>query len=137
MKIEEAKVLVIDDDKVMMMFVTNLLARLGIEQVQEAANGEAGLALVEGFHPDVILSDIHMKPMDGLEFVKQLRGHPVAAIRKTPVLIMSADSGTEVSNVSVPLGIAGYIVKPPQISALKLKLEHVLKFRAPSPLASA
>ena len=43
MKIEEAKVLVIDDDKVMMMFVTNLLARLGIEQVQEAANGEACL----------------------------------------------------------------------------------------------
>jgi CheY-like chemotaxis protein len=84
MKIEDAKFLVVDDDKVMMMFVVNILNRLGAGEVREAANGKSALAMVESFRPDVVLSDIHMSPMDGIEFVRQLRAHPVAELRKTP-----------------------------------------------------
>ena len=129
MKLEDAKVLVIDDDPVMMMFVVDMLRRIGVGRVDEASNGKSGLVKVVGGHPDVVLSDIHMATMDGLEFVKRLRKHTDPAIRKTPVLLMSADSSVQTLNNSVPLGIAGYIVKPPNISALKTKLEQALKFR--------
>jgi CheY-like chemotaxis protein len=129
MKIEDAKFLVVDDDKVMMMFVVNMLNRLGAGEVREAANGKSALAMIESCRPDIVLSDIHMSPMDGIDFVRKLRAHPVAELRKTPVLIMSADSGTDMLNEAVPLGIAGYIVKPPNVVAMKTKLEHILKFR--------
>lgn len=129
MKIEDAKVLVIDDDPVMMMFVVNMLHRVGVGHVDEASSGKSGLIKVVGGHPDVVLSDIHMATMDGIEFVKRLRKHTDPTIRKTPVLLMSADSSTQTLNESVLLGIAGYLVKPPNISALKTKLEHALKFR--------
>lgn len=129
MKIEDAKILILDDDSVMRMFVVNLLTRLGVKQVQEAADGHEGLTLAGSFRPNIVLSDIHMSPMDGLEFVRRLRAHAVLELRKIPVLIMSADSSSQVLNDSVPLGIAGYIIKPPVMSVLKIKLEHALKFR--------
>lgn len=121
-----------DDDNVMRQFVVNLLTRLGAGQVMEAIDGEEGLDLASSFRPDLILSDIHMHPIDGLEFVKRLHSHPNAELRKIPVLIMSVDSSNQTLRSAVPLGIAGYIIKPPQISGLKLKIENALKFRMDS-----
>ncbi len=129
MKLDEAKVMVIDDDPVMTAYVVNMLRRLGVSQVLEARDGATGLAMAASAKPDAILSDIHMSPMNGFEFVRALRKHPVTDLRKIPVLIMSADSSTDKLNESVPLGIAGYLIKPPNMSMLKTKIEHALKFR--------
>jgi CheY-like chemotaxis protein len=129
MNVEDAKVLLVDDDGVMRMFIVNLLTRLGVQHMQEASNGQSGLQKVASFRPDIIISDIHMSPIGGLEFVKQLRAHPVIELRKTPVLLMSADTSSQMLNQAVPLGVAGYIVKPPNLETLKIKLEHALKFR--------
>lgn len=129
MKLEDAKVLVVDDDHVMTMFIVNMLNRIGVREVSEAIDGKAGLAKVASFRPDVVLTDIHMSKMNGIEFVRQLRTHPAMELRKTPVLIMSADSSGEMLNDSLLLGVAGYIIKPPVIAMMKTKLEHALKFR--------
>jgi len=137
MKIQDAKILVIDDDNVMRMFVSNLLGRMGVREVREANDGQIGLAMVASFKPDIILTDIHMAPMNGLEFVKRLRALNAIGLRKIPVLIMSADSSSQTLNESVPLGIAGYIIKPPVMSSLTVKLEHALKFRLVEQSAAA
>ena len=129
MIIEDARILVVDDDNVMRKFVVNLLTRLCIGEVQEAIDGQTGLVLAGSFRPDLVLSDIHMHPIDGLEFVRRLRAHAIVELRKVPVLMMSADSSNQTLRESVPLGIAGYIIKPPQILSLKVKIEHALKFR--------
>lgn len=128
MKLGEAKVMVIDDDPVMTSYVVNMLKRMGVGQIMEAGNGVTGLALAISAKPNVILSDIHMSPMNGFDFVRNLRKHPVTEIRKTPVLMMSADDSSDKLNEMIPLGIAGYIVKPPNISMLKVKIEHLIKF---------
>jgi len=129
MQIEHAKILLVEDDPVMRMFVVSLLNRLGVAQVQEAADGKSGLARVETFLPDLILSDIHMASMNGLEFVRNLRMHRVTSLRNTPVIIMSADSSTEMLNDSAPLGISSYIIKPPSLVVMQSKLGHALKYR--------
>lgn len=129
MKIEDAKVLVVDDDPVMTMFVVNMLKRLGVREISEAVDGKDGLTKVASFRPDVVLTDIHMATMNGIEFVRQLRTHSAIELRKTPVLIMSADSRSDQLNDSLVLGVAGYIIKPPIIGSMKTKLEHALKFR--------
>jgi CheY-like chemotaxis protein len=130
MKLEDAKVLLIDDDEVMRLYVVNILRRCGATRVWEAGEGYTGLAMVERFRPDIVLSDIHMAPMNGLDFIKRLRQHRIIDLRNTPVLIMSADSKLQTLNTTVSLGIVGYIIKPPLFSALKLKLEQALKLRA-------
>ena len=130
MKIEDAKVLLVDDDKVMRMFVGNLLARLGVRQVSEAADGHAGLECINNSAPDVVLSDIHMAPLDGIEFVKKLRIHPVSGLRNIPVLFMSADGQPATLNDTALLGNTSYMAKPPALELLRVKLERALKFRS-------
>lgn len=118
-----------DDDKVMRKFVVNLMTRLGVVDVHEAADGQEGLLLAASVRPDLVLSDVHMEPMDGPEFVRRLRTHAVCDLRKVPVLMMSADTSHQTLRESVPLGLAGYIIKPPQISSLKMKIEQALQCR--------
>jgi CheY-like chemotaxis protein len=80
-KLSDLRILVIDDDNVMCTYVQGLLKRLGVEQVQEGVDGQSGLAMVAEFRPDIVVTDIHMAPMNGLDFVHKLRRHPVADIR--------------------------------------------------------
>ena len=129
MKIQDAKILVVDDDPLMRKFVVNSLTRLGAQAIHEGSDGSAGLAAVAAFRPDVILSDIHMHPMDGFEFIRLLRAHAQHDLRKTPVIMMSADTKHATLQESVPLGIFGYIVKPPHSATLKDQIERALKFR--------
>jgi CheY-like chemotaxis protein len=129
MKLTDAKILVVDSDKVMRKFVVNLMTRLGVGDVKDANDGQEGLAVAASFRPDLVLSDVHMEPIDGPGFVRQLRTHAVGELRKVPVLMMSADTSSQTLRESVPLGLAGYIIKPPQISSLKMKIEQALKFR--------
>ncbi len=127
MKIERARVMVVDDDAVMLTFVVNSLRRLGIQTVETYGDGASALASIDAFQPDLILTDIHMEPMNGLEMVRILRKHPNDALRKTRVIFMSADSTTATLEEAMPLGTYGYIVKPPRPENLLAKLELALK----------
>ena len=126
MKIENAKILVVDDDPVMRNFVVTLLGRLGAGHFQVAQDGRSGLQMAHSFRPDLIISDVHMEPVDGLDFVRNLRSQPVDALRKIPVLMLSADSSLQTLNESMPLGIDGYLIKPPSLSSLQNKIEQIL-----------
>lgn len=127
MKITGAKILVVEDEAVMRTFVLNTLRRIGIQSIESCADGASALTMVESFKPDLVLTDIHMEPMDGLEFVRQLRAHPSAALRNTRVIFMSADTSAGTLNEAMPLGTFGYIVKPPRLETLRAKLELALK----------
>jgi len=127
MKITSARLLVVDDDAVMRKYVVDSLRRMGIQTTETCADGESALNLAESFKPDLVLTDIHMEPMDGFEFVRQLRKHPSLALRKTRVIFMSADSSSATLEEALPLGTYGYIVKPPRPEILLAKLELALK----------
>ena len=125
--IAKARILVVEDDAVMRSFVTNALRRLGVQELQDCAEGDSALSLVASFKPHVVLTDVHMEPTDGFEFVRRLREHPDHALRKTPVIFMSADSSSATLQEALPLGTFGYIVKPPASATLLAKLERALK----------
>lgn len=126
MKFETAKILVIDDDPVISRFVVRTLERLGLQVVEVCHDVNSAVQLMASFIPDVILTDIHMKPIGGLEFVQRLRSHTNANIQKIPVIFMSADSSRETLKSALPLGSVGYILKPPRLEVLKTKLEQAL-----------
>jgi CheY-like chemotaxis protein len=135
MKISDASVLVVEDEEFMMALVVKALLRLGVGEVHQAIGGKDGLMMLDTHRPDIVLTDIHMEPIDGLEFIRNIRRHQSYELRKTPVLIMSTDSTTDTLKESVPLGIAGYIIKPPTMSNLKVKLEHALKWYDDKPVS--
>ncbi|MDD2808382.1 response regulator [Rhodoferax sp.] len=127
MNLNLARILVVDDDEVMRTYVVNSLRRLGVQQIEIATDGVTALRAMASFKPDVVLTDIHMEPMNGLAFVQQLRGHSNALIKAMKVIFMSADASPATFNEAMPLGVYGYIVKPPRLDTLKAKLELALK----------
>ena len=106
------KALIVDDSSVMRKIIERSLRQAGIElsEVFEAANGGEALAALGRTKVDLILSDINMPIMDGLEFVRQLQG--VAEAKNIPVVMITTE-GSE-SNVmqALSLGAKGYIRKP-------------------------
>ena len=125
MKIAGARVLIVEDDAVMRTFVESSLRRMGIHSIETCVDGISALTTMVKFKPDLILTDVHMQPMGGLEFVKKLRGASSTIFKNTKVIFMSADASAETIGEALPLGIVGYIVKPPRLEALKAKLEQV------------
>ena len=126
MKFETAKILVVDDDPVISRFVVRTLERLGVKAIEVCHDVNAAVQLMASFLPDVILTDIHMKPIGGIEFVQRLRSHKNPSLRQIPVIFMSADSSRETLKSALPLGSVGYIVKPPRLEVVKTKLEQAL-----------
>ena len=127
MKITSARILVVEDEAVMRTFTVNTLRRMGVQTIETCADGASALKLVDSFKPDLVLTDIHMAPMGGLEFVQKLREHSNTALRKTRVIFMSADSSSATLEAALPLGTFGYIVKPPRLETLQPKLEAALR----------
>lgn len=127
MNLNLARILVVDDEEIMQTFVVNSLRRLGIHAIETATDGASAMRAMVAFKPDLVLTDIHMRPMNGLEFVRQLRAHANPLVKNMKVIFMSADSSNATLEVAMPLGTYGYIVKPPRIDTLKAKIQLALK----------
>ena len=119
----QIKALIVDDSSVMRKIVERSLRQAGLDlsSVLEAGNGAEALGLLDTNPVDLILSDINMPVMDGLEFVRQLQ--TVDKLRGIPVVMITTE-GSE-SNVvqALSLGAKGYIRKPFTPDQVK---EHVL-----------
>jgi CheY-like chemotaxis protein len=127
MDMKRARVLVIEDEKIMNTFILGSLRRMGILDLYSFDNGLAALREVGTLKPDLILTDVHMQPMGGIEFVRNLRALADDVLSAIPVIFLSADSSKSTVGEIMPLGVAGYLVKPPSMKALEAKIEQALK----------
>lgn len=127
MDIKSARVVVVDDEHIMRTFILNSLRRLGILDLYAFEDGATALREVIRLKPDLVLTDIHMQPMGGIEFVRQLRALPHNQLSSTKVIFLSADSSMGTVGEAMPLGVSGYIVKPPALNALAAKIENALR----------
>jgi len=102
-------VLVIDDDELNLKLVRTILVRQGY-RVAVAPTAEEGLALARRESPDLVLMDIRLPGMDGLEATRQLKADPLT--RHIPVVAVSAYAMAEDRLRAAEAGCAGYITKP-------------------------
>jgi two-component system chemotaxis response regulator CheY len=108
----EIRTLIVDDSSVMRKIVERSLRQAGLETmvVYEASNGNEGLDMLRAKTVDLILSDINMPSMDGLEFLRQLRGQNLAP--GVPVVMITTESSEEHVKQAISAGAQGYIRKP-------------------------
>lgn len=109
-------VLVIDDDAMNRAVVRAMLGVAGAG-VDEAASGEAGLAALDGRDYDLILMDLRMPGMDGLEATARIRARADARAR-TPVVIVTADTAPDLRKRCTAGGADDLISKPIIMDAL-------------------
>lgn len=111
------RVLIVEDRDVLRTQYRNQLRQFGFSQITTAINAEEAVAMLESKEfgdPDVIISDLYMEGMNGIEFVHELR----RAKNLTPVVIITEETSIEVCQAIKQIG-ANHIVSTP-ISALQL-----------------
>jgi two-component system, chemotaxis family, chemotaxis protein CheY len=108
----EIRALIVDDSSVMRKIVERALRQAGLDglAVHEAGSGTEGLDLLKARRVDLILSDINMPSMDGLEFLRQLRAQNLAP--GVPVVMITTESSAEHVKQAIQDGAQGYIRKP-------------------------
>ena len=127
---DKIRALIVDDSSVMRKIVERSLRQSGIEleKVVEAANGAEALAALQSNVVDLILCDINMPVMDGLEFVRQVA---TAETAKGIPIVMITTEGSESHVVqALSAGARGYIRKPFTSDQVK---EHVLPLLGKKP----
>ena len=120
------KVMVVDDYNTMRRIIGNLLKQLGFENIEEAGDGKEALGKLneEGVTYGLIISDWNMEPMTGLELLKEVRAS--TRLRKTPFIMVTAESKSENVIAAKEAGVSNYIVKPFNAGTLKDKMVSVL-----------
>lgn len=109
---KQVSVLIVDDSSVMRKIVGRAVRQTGlaVDKVLEAENGTAALSILETEHPDLVLSDINMPMMDGLEFLHRL--HASGMSGKVPVLMITTEGSEAKVREAITLGAKGFIRKP-------------------------
>ncbi|HTV31408.1 MAG TPA: response regulator [Xanthobacteraceae bacterium] len=118
------KVLVVDDQNSVRQMTRMTLEEIGIRHIHEAENGRQGMDIA-GLQPlDLIISDFNMPEMDGLNFLRAVRGHPVA--RKVPFILLTGRGDRELVVKAAQAGVNNYLVKPFTAAILREKVEQVM-----------
>jgi len=120
---KKIRALIVDDSSVMRKIVERSIRQAGIDlaEVREAANGAEGLGALKDQGVDLILCDINMPVMDGLEFLRQL--HTVENAKGVPVVMITTEGSESHVVQALSIGARGYIRKPFTPEQVK---EHVV-----------
>jgi DNA-binding response OmpR family regulator len=113
-KVPAARILVIDDDRAV---VRLLVARLGEEgyTVLSALTSDEGLELVASFHPNLVLLDVGLPDMSGLEVLKRIREIDPAIA----VIMVTGNTDPQLARDALELGALAYVDKPFDVAYLK------------------
>lgn len=103
------QVLIVDDSRSMRQMINFTLTENGYD-VTEAENGKYGLEKLGQFQPELIITDINMPEMDGIEFIKQVRG--IGDYKFVPIIVLTTESEAEKQAEGQQAGATAWIVKP-------------------------
>ena len=115
------RVLIADDDGLTLIVLRKILISLGHEVVGEAGDGEKAIALFESAKPDLIIFDIRMPHLDGLEAARRIQ-----ATRPTPLIFLSAHTESGLGSEAANVGGHAYLVKPFTAQQIKPAIELAL-----------
>jgi DNA-binding NtrC family response regulator len=120
-----ASILVVDDDAAFRHVVAGELRRMG-HQVETAGSGEEAVAKVERFDPEVVLLDLRLPGMDGLETLKAVRARNAA----TEVIMLTGHGSIDTAIESIRVGAFDYVIKPCPLDELQIRIQRALERRS-------
>ena len=115
---KKRKVLIVEDDHLVSEMIRGMLEELGYEIAGEAEDGHEALGIIKEVKPDVVLMDIKMPKMSGIEAAILIQKH-----FPTPIVILSAYETDDLVREASEAGVGAYVVKPPQPAELFRAIE--------------
>ena len=126
----DLSVIVVDDVRATRSILKTLLRNLGIQNVVEAGDGAEALEILQGRRKDLVITDLSMAPMNGIELTRQLRqpNNPNAFV---PVLMISAHNERTRIKEAVAVGVSAFLLKPVTPITLMKKLRALIELPLP------
>ena len=118
------KLLCIEDDETSMVLVEVMMKRFPDIQLTEATNGADGIRLARAERPDLVLLDMHLPDMSGLDLLRHLKADPATAT--VPVIVVSADATAQQVDAALDAGAVRYLTKPVGVIELLSTVDDLL-----------
>lgn len=115
------RVLIVDDESLIRMDLRDIIESCGHEVVAEGTNGVEALALCKKHKPDIILMDVKMPELEGIEAARQIGFH-----HEAPVVLLTSYSQQDLIDKARDSGVYGYLIKPVREEQLVPTLEMAL-----------
>src|SRR5258708_9919348 len=126
-ELHRMKILVIDDDRMTVSLLEQLLQRHGYSRVMGITDSRQALQVCETFEPDLILLDLIMPDLDGFAVLEALRSD--ASERFLPIVVLTADITEEAKARALDAGATDFLVKPVSQTEALLRIRNLLEAR--------
>jgi two-component system, chemotaxis family, chemotaxis protein CheY len=124
---EKVKALIVEDNTHMRSLLRALLNALEITQIAEAAHGESGLEVLRERKTDLVLCDMAMTPIDGIEFTRHVRNNKQSANPFVPIIMISGHTEKHRVEAARDAGITEFLAKPVTSQHLFSRIAEILE----------
>ena len=120
------RILLVDDDSLSLRVIRHIIYGLGVKSIEEAFNGEEAKNLLDKHEFDLIITDVQMPRMNGLELIKMIRSGQTQAPRELLAIVVTALSNSDVLRTSLALDVNGFLAKPMKPIVVHEKIRDAL-----------
>ncbi len=118
-------ILIVEDSSTMRSLIASTLEDVGDYEITEAASGFEALKILPGHSFDIIITDINMPDINGLELINFVKKHP--SYQETPLIIVTTEKSKEDRKKGMALGANAYITKPFDPEELQNAVKNLLE----------
>jgi two-component system, chemotaxis family, chemotaxis protein CheY len=124
---ETLKALIVEDNAQMRALLRALLNSAGIKDIADASNGRAAIDLLRERKSDLVLTDLAMKPMDGLEFTRHVRNHEHSPNPFVPIIMITGHTEKHRVQAARDAGVTEFLAKPITAQNLFTRIAEIVE----------
>lgn len=130
-RLELLKILIVDDNPHIRVLLAEILRAVGLQNIYEASDGAEALQVMRGHPIDIIMTDLAMEPLDGIDFVRLLRNSPDSPNQMAPVIMITGHSTLRRIHEARDAGVNEFLAKPLTARGVLDRLQKIIDHPRP------
>ncbi|HEX7887306.1 MAG TPA: response regulator [Phenylobacterium sp.] len=131
MRYDLLKILLVEDNQYMRVLLAEILRAIGVHFIYEANDGAEGLQMMRDYPIDVVMTDLTMLPLDGIDFVRLLRNSPDSPNQMAPVIMITGHSTLVRVHEARDAGVSEFLAKPLTARGVIQRLHQAIEHPRP------